>query len=93
MTAAGKLSVTVDLHPSIHASLTLLANTLAGKHGYPAAMGPAEILAELACRADDGIRRPGAWERSWLSQALDLDELLATERPDPAAPWRSLVEP
>lgn len=83
--------ITVSLSPDVLASLEHLARSLGGTHGFPVKMSAAEILAELAARVDDGVRRPGAWERSWLRSAFPLDALEESERPDPAAPWRSIV--
>jgi hypothetical protein len=47
---------------------------------------PAEALAELALRAEDGVTRPGAWERDWLCQAFGFawqDRLVG----DPDVEW------
>lgn len=43
------------------------------------------VLAELADHAQQGVYRPGAWERRWLEQAFGYDWEDRTE-PDPEAP-------
>ncbi|HXM54678.1 MAG TPA: hypothetical protein VOB72_04750 [Candidatus Dormibacteraeota bacterium] len=45
----------------------------------------AAVLAELADHAQQGVYRPGAWEREWLCQALGYDWLDRVE-PDPEHP-------
>ena len=80
--------VVVPLSPRALASLEHLARSLSPLHPGLDAVG---ILAELAERVDDGVRRRGSWERSWLRSAFPLDALEAAEQPDPTAPWRSLV--
>lgn len=45
---------------------------------------PAEVLAELADHAQQGLCRPGSWEREWIRQAFgELPDELET---DPQAP-------
>jgi hypothetical protein len=57
---------------------------------YLAVLGrPAEVLALLASAAADGVRRPGAWERGWITQVCGSD-WAASLRPDPAAPYSML---
>ena len=45
----------------------------------------AAVLAELADHAQQGVYRPGAWERGWLRQAFGDDRLGRLE-PDPEHP-------
>ncbi len=45
----------------------------------------AAVLAELADHAQQGVYRPGAWEREWLCRALGWDWLEGME-PDPEHP-------
>jgi len=45
----------------------------------------AAVLAELADHAQQGVYRPGAWEREWLCQALGW-EWLENLEPDPRDP-------
>jgi len=82
------LILTVTISPSTLASLEHLARSLAPL--YPG-MDASGVLAELADRVDDGVRRRGSWDRSWLRSAFPLDALEASEQPDPEAPWRSIV--
>lgn len=55
----------------------------------------AEVLAYLGSSAADGMRRPGAWERGWLEQAVGDSWLDAMEQiPDvPYAQLRPKVSP
>lgn len=45
----------------------------------------ASVLVELADHAQQGVYRPGAWEREWLCQAFGYDWLVRVE-PDPEHP-------
>jgi hypothetical protein len=45
----------------------------------------AAVLEELADHAQQGVYRPGAWEREWLCQALGW-EWLENMEPDPRDP-------
>jgi hypothetical protein len=45
----------------------------------------AAVLVELADRAQEGVYRPGAWEREWLCQALGYG-WLERLKPDPEHP-------
>jgi len=45
----------------------------------------AAVLEELADHAQQGVYRPGAWEREWLCQALGW-EWLENLEPDPRDP-------
>jgi hypothetical protein len=85
------IRIPVELSPSVLASLNHLARSLASTHGYPEDMAASDILAELAERVDDGVRRQGSWERDWLRHVFPLEALEAAEQPEPGAPWRSLV--
>jgi hypothetical protein len=48
---------------------------------------PAEVLAELADHAQQGVFRPGSWERGWVAQAFG-DEWTDKLEVDPDAHWR-----
>lgn len=48
--------------------------------------GVAGVLAWLAWSAADGVRRPGAWERSWVEQAFGGRWREFVER-DPDCEW------
>lgn len=49
-------------------------------------LGPVEdVLLQLLDHAQQGVYRPGAWERGWLEQAFGSDFQDGLE-PDPAAP-------
>jgi hypothetical protein len=48
---------------------------------------PADVLAELADHAQQGVCRPGSWERGWVRQAFGgrfTDKLEQV----PEVPWR-----
>lgn len=47
---------------------------------------PAEVLARLADHAQQGVYRPGSWERGWIMQAFG-DEFTAKLERDPDAPY------
>lgn len=47
---------------------------------------PAEVLARLADHAQQGVYRPGSWERPWLVQVFGEDFLAKLEK-DPDAPF------
>jgi len=47
---------------------------------------PAEVLAELADHAQQGVYRPGSWERGWLVQAFGEGFTSKLEE-DPEAPY------
>jgi hypothetical protein len=53
---------------------------LAGGESGPA--GAAAVLAVLADHAQQGVYRPGAWERDWVMQVFG-DEWLTRVEPDP----------
>ncbi len=45
----------------------------------------AKVIEHLAASAADGVRRPGAWERSWVEQAFgDFSDKV---EPDPEVRW------
>lgn len=48
---------------------------------------PADVLAELADHAQQGVFRPGSWERPWIVQAFG-DEWTERLEVDPVASWR-----
>jgi hypothetical protein len=47
---------------------------------------PTEVLQRLADHAQQGVYRPGAWERDWIVQAFG-DEFLDLLEQDPEAPY------
>jgi hypothetical protein len=47
---------------------------------------PVDVLAELADHAQQGVYRPGSWERPWLMQAFG-DDFIAKLEQDPDAPY------
>jgi len=50
-----------------------------------------KVLEHLAASAADGVRRPGAWERSWVEQAFgDFSDKV---EPDPEIRWHVRVRP
>ena len=49
---------------------------------------PAEVLAELADHAQQGVFRAGSWERQWLVQAFGHEWTARLEQ-DPDARWRA----
>lgn len=47
---------------------------------------PAQVLATLADHAQQGVYRPGSWERPWLEQVFGAAFTSKLER-DPDAPY------
>jgi hypothetical protein len=74
--------VTLTIHGEIAARLQALVDP------DPEGMGHSDLAAvihELIDHAQQGVYRPGAWERSWLCQAFGYDWIDRTEpdtRPD-----------
>lgn len=60
------VTLTVDLTPAQLDALQAIADTVDWLDG------PADVLRELADHAEQGLRRPGSWERSWLFTAFPL---------------------
>ncbi|MGH9902068.1 MAG: hypothetical protein ACRD68_09685 [Pyrinomonadaceae bacterium] len=48
---------------------------------------PAEVLARLADHAQQGVYRPGSWERPWLEQVFFANEWQQKLEQDPEAPY------
>jgi hypothetical protein len=61
--SAGQVEVTVTLLPEVAARLAVL-----DEQGGPGAA--AAVLATLADHAQQGVCRPGSWERGWLCQVF-----------------------
>lgn len=76
-----KVQVTVELSPSTVEMLSVL------RHPGEAPMSVESVLATLADHADQGVYRPGAWERGWLAQVFG-DEWVGDLEQDPEASWR-----
>jgi hypothetical protein len=68
------VEVTVTLPVKVAQRLGVLAE----RHGVS---GVADVLATLADHAQQGVYRPGAWERAWVMQVFG-DEWLARVEPD-----------
>jgi hypothetical protein len=73
--------VTIELTEATYALLAVLSPT----------GNVADVLGTLADHAADGLSRPGAWERDWVSrvpwEVEDWEELLTV---DPEAEWRRI---
>lgn len=70
--------ITVTVSDTVHALLNVLADT---QNDSSAAV----VVAQLIDHAQQGVYRPGAWERDWLCQAFG-DAWLA--RLEPGDPYR-----
>lgn len=71
----GKIKVTIELSDEAARMLSALGE-------------PAQVLAQLADHAQQGIYRPGAWERDWLCQAFG-EEWMDRLEPMPDSPgWQ-----
>ena len=73
------VKVTVELSPWMADHLAVLADP-----ADPANPDLASVLVKLADHAQQGVYRPGAWERDWLCQAFGYEWLDRVE-PDPAS--------
>ncbi len=70
---ASKIQITVEVSEDVARLLATL-----GK--------PKEVIEQLIDHAQQGVYRPGAWEREWLIQAFGTDFTKKLER-DPKAPY------
>lgn len=68
--------VTIYLLPEHIARLTAIADPASGLHG---------VLYELIDHAQQGVYRPGSWERGWLCQVFGEDWLQRLEPDDDPA--------
>jgi hypothetical protein len=59
--------ITVELRPAQLAALQAIAETVEWLDG------PAEVLQTLADHVEQGLRRPGSWERPWLLSVFPLE--------------------
>lgn len=78
-----KISIDVD-HVTARLLATIVAETSPDVHSQLLLERVQEVLQELVDHAAQGVYRPGAWERGWLTQAFG-DEF--TERLEPGDPW------
>ena len=53
---------------------------LAGDNKQTTKQRVSDTLRYLACSASEGVRRPGSWERSWLTMAFAGDVISEAER-------------
>ncbi len=79
MTDPRRIPVTVHLPAEWVSNLEALVDPDSGLEDVAA------VLAELADHAQQGVYRPGAWEREWLCQAFGWEWLERLE-PDPEYP-------
>ena len=79
MTRPVLVSITVELPDEWARNLEALVDPASGLRDV------ASVLVELADHAQQGVYRPGAWERGWLCQALG-DGWLDRLEPDPDHP-------
>jgi hypothetical protein len=70
-------TVTIEIDETVYALLQVLTR---GEYGPDSVEG---VLLELADHAQQGVYRPGAWERDWLRQAFGDDWTGDLERGDP----------
>lgn len=73
--------ITIEVSEETVELLEVLARSAAVPTG-----GVEEVLRHLAYSAADGVRRPGAWERSWIEQAFGGDWHAHVEKV-PGVPW------
>ena len=70
-------AVTIEVDETFYALLEVLTRA---KYGPDSVEG---VLLELADHAQQGVYRPGAWERDWLVQAFGGDWIEYLEPGDP----------
>jgi hypothetical protein len=73
--------ITVDVDPQTEECLDVLTSSIAFGTGATAA----DVVSHLIHAAEDGVRRPGSWERAWVRQAFG-DEWLNRLEQDPEMP-------
>lgn len=64
-----KTAITVEVDEKTLALLGVLGKG----HAMGGNGSPSDVVAHLVHSAADGVRRPGAWERGWLTQAFGDD--------------------
>jgi hypothetical protein len=74
-------TITVKVSNEVYALLRTLT------HGEFAPASVNEVVAQLIDHAQQGVYRPGSWERGWLCQAFG-DDFTAVLETDPKAAWR-----
>jgi hypothetical protein len=77
--------ITIELNDAIYGLLEVLTY---GEYGPDSVKG---VVMELIDHAQQGVYRPGAWERDWLRQAFGDDWTAYLEPGDPHG--RSSCEP
>lgn len=60
----GDITITITLSPVQHALLKTLTHDPLGPQNVRG------VILELLDHAEQGVYRPGAWERGWLAQAF-----------------------
>lgn len=78
--------VTVPLHPRVAALLSVL---IGPDTGITDLQG---VLLEIVDHVQQGVYRPGSWERGWLEQALGSDWQVRLED-DPGTPFERPILP
>ncbi len=77
---AAETTISIRVNNEIADRLRVLANSDEGLPDLSAVMG------KLIDHVQQGVYRPGAWERDWLCQAF-CDEWLERVEPDPESPY------
>jgi hypothetical protein len=72
-----RTKITIELEDTGYELLRVLT---CGPGAPPTVEG---VIGELIDHAQQGVYRPGAWERSWLCQAFGADWIAALEPGDP----------
>ncbi|MBU0611291.1 MAG: hypothetical protein KKI08_25660 [Armatimonadetes bacterium] len=62
-----KVTLTTQQHAALQAIVDMVGEDIPWLHN------PADVLRELADHAEQGLRRPGSWERPWLQSAFPLE--------------------
>lgn len=69
--------ITIDIDDTVYALLEVLTK---GEYGQPSIE---DVVSKLIDHAQQGVYRPGAWERDWLIQAFGDDWAAYLEPGDP----------
>ena len=84
--AAARKKLTVEVDAETFDLLSVLTRVVSPTALPPVAATVDQVLEHLVHSAADGIRRPGAWERGWVTQAFG-DEWTELLEQDPETEW------
>jgi hypothetical protein len=74
--------ITIEVSDAVFEALEILGRSRGNKEA-----GATQALLALADHAEQGLCRPGSWERAWVTQVF-FDDWREKLEPDPHARWR-----